>query len=70
MREILHEGCVERLIQHEAKPSAVLASRHAPSAIFPALHERDRCFNWFIVSAANALLWLHRKHVHVLFKFA
>ena len=39
-------------------------------AIFPALHERDRCFNWFIVSAANALLWLHCKHVHVLFKFA
>ena len=26
--------CVERLIQHEAKPSAVFASRHPPSAIF------------------------------------
>jgi len=27
-------GCVERLIQHEAKPSAVFASRHSPSAVF------------------------------------
>jgi len=26
--------CVERLIQHEAKPSAVFASRHSPSAVF------------------------------------
>ena len=24
-------------------------SRHAPSAIFPVVHERNRCFNWFIV---------------------
>ena len=29
-----HEGCVERLIQHEAKPSAVFSSRHSPSAAF------------------------------------
>ena len=27
-------GRVERLIQHEAKPNAVLASRHPPSAVF------------------------------------
>ena len=27
-------GCVERLIQHKAKPSAVFASRHSPSAVF------------------------------------
>jgi len=27
-------GCVERLIQHKAKPSAVLASRHPPSGVF------------------------------------
>ena len=27
-------GHVERLIQHEAKPSAVFASRHPPSAVF------------------------------------
>ena len=27
-------GCVERLIQHEAKLSAVFASRHPPSAVF------------------------------------
>ena len=26
--------CVERLIQHEAKPSAVFASRYSPSAVF------------------------------------
>ena len=26
-------GCVERLIQHEAKPCAVFASRHSPSAV-------------------------------------
>ena len=32
MQEILHEGHVERLIQHEAKLSAVLASRHDPRA--------------------------------------
>ena len=27
-------GCVERLIQHEVKQSAVFASRHPPSAVF------------------------------------
>ena len=27
-------GYVKRLIQHEAKPSAVFASRHSPSAVF------------------------------------
>ena len=27
-------GCVERLVHHEAKPSAVLTSRHPPSAVF------------------------------------
>ena len=27
-------GCVKRLIQHEAKPSAVFASRHPLSAVF------------------------------------
>jgi len=26
-------GCVERLIQHEVKPSAAFASRHSPSAV-------------------------------------
>ena len=28
------KGCVERLIQHEVKPSAVFASRHPLSAVF------------------------------------
>ena len=28
-----------------------LPSRHAPSVIFPVVHERNRCFNWFIVVA-------------------
>ena len=32
------------LIAHSASPRAVLASRHAARAIFPALHSR-RCFN-------------------------
>ena len=32
--KIQHEGCVKRLIQHEAKPSAVFALRHPPSAVF------------------------------------
>ena len=27
-------GCVKRLIQHKAKPSAVFASRHPSSAVF------------------------------------
>ena len=27
-------GCVERQIQHEAKPSAVFVLRHPPSAVF------------------------------------
>ena len=27
-------GHIERLIQHKAKPSAVFASRHPPSAVF------------------------------------
>ena len=34
-----------------------LLSRHAPSAIFPAVHERNRCFNWLIVVAL--LLKMH-----------
>ena len=38
-------------IQHEAQPSALFARDHAPSAIFPVMHERERYFNWFIVAA-------------------
>ena len=39
-------------IRHcEVKPSAVLALETHPSAIFPVVHERNRCFNWFIVVA-------------------
>ncbi len=48
-REILHEGVVEGRIKHEAKPSALLVSRPRPRAIFPIVHERKRCFNWFSV---------------------
>ena len=33
-------GCVERLIQHEAKPSAVFASRHPPSTVFCCTHKQ------------------------------
>jgi len=42
-------GCVERLIQHEAKPSAVFALRHSPSVIFLKQHMHRRCFNCYIV---------------------
>ena len=28
-----------------------IARDHAPSAIFPIMHERERYFNWFIVAA-------------------
>ena len=45
----MHEGLVEGLIKHEAEPSALLASRSRPMAIFPIVHERKRCFNWFSV---------------------
>ena len=38
--------CVERLIQHEVKPSAVFALRHPPSAVF--LKHRQ-CFKSYIV---------------------
>ena len=34
----------QALIQHLASPCVVLASRHAPSAIFPLVHSH-RCFN-------------------------
>ena len=33
MKNTARGGCVERLIQHEAKPSAVFASRYSPSAV-------------------------------------
>ena len=33
----------------------ILPSRHAPSAIFPVVHERNRCFNWFIVHVVSAV---------------
>ena len=38
-------------IKHEVQPSALFARDHAPSAIFPVMHERERYFNWFIVAA-------------------
>ena len=34
MENTVRGGRVERLIQHEVKPSAVFASRHPPSAVF------------------------------------
>ena len=52
LREILHEGVVE---SHEAQPSALFSRNHAPSAIFPVMHERERCFNWFIVTALSTI---------------
>ena len=49
-------GCVERLIQHEAKPSAVFASRHSPSAVFFIQHKHRWCFNCHIV-LPGCLVW-------------
>ena len=40
---------VERLIWHETKLSAILASRPCPCPIFPVVHERNWYFNWYIV---------------------
>ena len=34
MENTVRGECVKRLIQHEAKPSAVFASRHLPNAVF------------------------------------
>ena len=47
--------CVERLIQHEAKPSAVFASRHPPSTVFSYTQAR-RCFKCYIVLPGR--IWL------------
>ena len=41
-------------IKHEAQPSALFDRDHAPSAIFPVMHERERYFNWFIVAEVLA----------------
>ena len=43
-------NCVERLIQHEAKPSAihVFALRHSPSAVF-FIHTSIGCASSFIL---------------------
>ena len=41
-------------IKHEAQPSALFARDHAPNAIFPVMHERERYFNWFILAACLA----------------
>ena len=38
-----------KYIEHEAKLSALLASRPRPSAIFPVVLKRMWCFNWFSV---------------------
>ena len=40
----MYEGVVERLIEHKAQPSALVASRPCPRAILPVLHE---CMQWF-----------------------
>jgi len=54
---ILHKGAVERLIEHEAKPSAtyVFASRLRPCTTVPMVHERKQCFNWFTTAATYCI---------------
>ena len=41
--------CVERLVQYETKPSAVLIFRHTPSAVFLYAQKHRQCFKCFIV---------------------
>ena len=40
--------CVERLIQHEAKPSAVFALKH-PRLLYFSYTQARRCFKCYIV---------------------
>ena len=56
--KIQHEGSVEWLIQHEAKPSAAFTTRHPECCIY---HETPRvlCFiHTSIGSALNGILYL------------
>ena len=52
--------------KHEVQPGALFSNDHAPSATFPAIHEQERYFNWFIVAACltsaafNNLKWALR----------
>ena len=56
LREIiLHEGHVEKLIQHEAKLNAVTVFPLETnlSGIFPIVYKCDRCFNWLTVHVVS-----------------
>ena len=35
-------GCVREPIMYEAQPSALFAQKHAPSAMFSVMHEREQ----------------------------
>ena len=54
-RKYSTRGCVERLIQHEAKPSAVFASRH-PRVLYFSYTQARRCFKCYIVLPGH--VWL------------
>ena len=41
-----------------------IARDHAPSAIFPVMHERERYFSWFIVAAFLASAALNDSNGH------
>ena len=47
----VRRGCVVRLIQHEAKPNAVFASRH-PQILYFSYTPARRCFKCYIVLLA------------------
>jgi len=44
-----HKGFGERLIQHEAKPSAVLGLRPTPECYFLHIEQTWQCFKAFLV---------------------
>ena len=44
MREITHEGVVERIIQHKAQPSAVLALETTTECVIPRIEREKRYF--------------------------
>ena len=49
--------CVERLIQHEAKPSAVFASRYPRVPLYFSYTQARRCFKCYMVLHADRV-WL------------
>ena len=45
----MYEECVERIIRHEAEPSALLGLETHSEYTISVMYESTRYFNWFIV---------------------